>query len=119
MQDWFKGSLLLAATLSAGIAIGIWYARSHGQAGATVHMDHENVMMRLDHTLRLDSTQHAAIAATLQRHQSHIDSAWKTLRPHVSATLDSTHREIMSALHPRQREAFGKLIEHAHQGGHR
>ena len=124
-SDWFKGSLLLAATLSAGIAIGIWHGRSYSPGAAPdgesvgMRIGHEHVMQLLGQALKLDSTQRLAILATLHRHQAHIDSAWGTLRPHVSATMDSTHAEIMNLLRPEQRAAFEQMMTHGHGGSHR
>ena len=122
-SDWLKGSLLLMATLSAGIAIGMWYERSqvtvHAGEQSGVHSaptgaNHEQVMQALHHSLKLDSTQHSEIMATLHRHQLLVDSAWGALRPHVHATLDSTHSEIMNILRPDQREVFQRMVGHMH-----
>jgi hypothetical protein len=74
-------------------------------------------MQLLGQSLKLDSTQRQAILATLHRHQAHIDSAWDALRPHVSATMDSTHTEIMNLLRPDQRAGFEQIMTHGHGGG--
>ena len=125
MSDWFKGSLLLAATLSAGIAIGIWYGRSHDSGNVQlsshatpVEAAHEHVMQALQHTLKLDSVQERAITETLHRKQALVDSAWNTMRPHVNAHLRSTHAEIMQLLTPEQREKFARMAAHGHRQGH-
>jgi len=120
-SEWVKGSLLLAATLSAGIAIGVWLGRTdspadNGSHVAAMQMDQQHVMHMLHQALKLDSVQHRAIIATLHRHQSMVDSAWGALRPHVNATLDSTHAEIMNLLRPEQRQVFRQLISHGHGG---
>jgi hypothetical protein len=125
IATWLKGSLLLAATLAAGIAIGVMAERSHMRItdespSSTMNMIHSHVMQTLHNTLQLDSSQHQAIVETLRRHQLHVDSAWGAMRPHINATLDSTHREIMGLLRPEQREAFNRLIAgHGHDGGHK
>jgi hypothetical protein len=113
MNVWFRGSLLLAATLSAGIAIGIWFERSHAP-GLTTNAAHEHVMRQLHHSLRLDSAQRASISETLRRHQLLVDSVWGEMRPHVNATLDSAHRAIMGVLTPHQKETFEHMIRQRH-----
>src|SRR5437773_1169446 len=91
---WLKGTMLLAVTLAAGIAIGVSYERRQ-----TAHDPGMNHMM---HSLRaelgLDSVQQATIAAILSRHQGAVDSTWHALQPHVRANLDSTLREIIGVL---------------------
>jgi hypothetical protein len=117
IATWLKGSVLLAATLATGIAIGIGIgaerAREHhgeGHASPEMQMLHSHLMQTLGSLLDLDSSQHKAIMETLHRHQSHVDSAWESMRPHISATLDSTHQEIMGILRPEQRETFMRMI---------
>jgi hypothetical protein len=89
-------------------------AAQSGVHSAATGANHEQVMQALHRSLKLDSTQHSAIMATLQQHQLLVDSAWGALRPHVHATLDSTHAEIMNVLRPDQREAFRQMVGHMH-----
>jgi hypothetical protein len=114
-----RGLLLLVVTLVTGIAIGVWSggSRVHGRADVDSGinaMNHEDVMQMLRRSLKLDSAQQRAVIATLHRHQSLVDSAWTALRPHVNETIEATHSEIMALLRPEQREAFRRLMTHAH-----
>ncbi len=118
IATWFKGSLLLAATLSAGITIGVMSERARvHHAGAepavAMHAMHSHVMHMLNSSLSLDSSQQTGIVQILHKHQSYVDSAWGTLRPHMQATLDSAHTEIMQLLSPGQRAHFTRLV-HGH-----
>ena len=128
-STWLKGSLVLATTLCAGIAIGVLAERSHMRGGETndmhathgetqeaTHMMHSHIMQSLTESLNLDSSQNHSIMQTLHKHQLHIDSAWGTMRPHINATLDSAHAEIMSVLTPEQKETFRKLTSRSHGG---
>ena len=109
---WTKGLLLLAVTLSAGIAIGVGYERRRAPAHETAGSLH--MLERLRDRLELDSAQEAAIAAILARRQGAVDSTWHVLRPHVRATMDSTLREILGVLRPEQAAKYRQMMETRH-----
>ncbi len=73
---WVKGTLLLAATLTAGVVIGVAYERQRTPAHEAAGMDSHHVMRRLNHVLGLDSAQQNAIAAIFARRQVALDSTW-------------------------------------------
>jgi len=113
---WLRGSALLAAVLAIGIAIGFQFGRRRTwDEGSPRHaMDSATMMNTFDRELSLDSSQHAKIAAVLQRRQAGIDSAWQALQPGVRAAMDSAQMEIVSVLRPVQREKFLTLLRSAH-----
>ena len=113
---WMKGSVLLAVTFTAGVAIGVGYARRSTPAHATAATQAHSVMHRLMADLGLDSAQHRAIAAILARRQGTVDSTWHAMRPHVRATLDSTLQEIVAVLRPDQVAKYRKMVEARHPG---
>lgn len=115
---WMRGSLLLAAVLSAGLLIGYQFgrARQQGVSPASNIMDSAAMMRAFDRDLSLDSAQHAGIAAVLGRRQAGIDSAWRALQPNVRAAMDSTQMEIVGYLRPDQRRKFLALLNRAHGG---
>ena len=112
--NWLKGSLLLAVTLAAGIAIGVGYERRRATAQEAQGMHH--VIHHLRDELGLDSTQERQVAAILGRRQHTVDSTWHDLQPHVRATLDSTLREINTVLRPDQARKFRQMVEAMHPG---
>lgn len=109
---WLKGTVLLALTLSAGVAIGIGYERRRmpSHEASDSHYMLEGLKQRLD----LDSTQVAAISAILARRQGVVDSTWHVLQPHVRATMDSTLREIMGVLRPDQAAKYREMVGKRH-----
>jgi Spy/CpxP family protein refolding chaperone len=110
---WLRAAALLLITFSAGTMVGIAYDRHLAPAHAPP-TDARQLVAHLDRELKLDSTQRAAIDAILARHQGAVDSAWRTLQPHVGATLDSVHREMMAVLTPEQRARFVSLMMAMH-----
>lgn len=116
---WVKGTLLLAMTLVAGVAIGVAYERHRTAAHEGVAMEAHDAMHRFTRALDLDAAQQAAIAQILARHQGELDSAWHAVRPHVRATLDSAHQEIVGVLRPDQVVRYRQMMEAAHPAGHR
>jgi len=116
---WTVGSLLLAVAFAAGVAAGISYERRHVSSVASGAADGHGAMQHLTTTLNLDSGQQAAISAILVRHQPEVDATWHAMRPHVTATLESTSNEILSVLRPDQAEKYRRMIESKHPGGHR
>lgn len=116
---WARGSLLLALTFVAGLAIGAGYERRHLGQPATVSVEAHDVMQRLTGNLDLDSTQQQAIAAVLARHQSEVDSTWHAMQPHLRADLDSMQQEIGALLRPDQLRRFQDMLRGAHPANHR
>jgi hypothetical protein len=111
---WLRGILLLAVTLTIGVAIGVTYERRHApahQASGTHHL-----LEHLTDRLELDSAQQQAIAAILARRQHAVDSTWHSLQPHVRATMDSTLREIAGVLRPDQTAKYRRMVEGMHPG---
>jgi hypothetical protein len=111
---WVKGTLLLAMTLAAGVALGVGYERQRAAAHRAVGADAHDAMHRFTRELDLDSAQQAAIAQILARHQGEVDSTWHALQPHVRAALDSTSQEIMGVLRPDQVVKYREMIEAMH-----
>ena len=113
---WVKGTLLLAATLTAGVVIGVGYERRRTPAHERAGMDSHDVVHHFTRALALDSTQQQAIAAIFSRRQGAVDSTWHAVRPHVRETLDSAHQEIVRVLRPDQAAKFRKMVEARHPG---
>ena len=109
---WLKGTVLLALTLAAGVAIGIGYERRRMPSHEV--SDSHHMLERLKQRLELDSTQVAAIAGILARRQGVVDSTWHVLQPHVRATMDSTLREIMGVLRPEQAAKYREMVGQRH-----
>lgn len=78
---WLKGMAVLLVTLAAGMAIGVSYERQRTSSRAVARPDAYHLMQRLNHSLDLDPTQQAAIAAIFARHQGAVDSTWRKCRP--------------------------------------
>jgi len=116
---WVKGTLLLAMTLAAGVAIGVAYERQRPAVHEAVAMEAHDAMHRFTRALDLDAAQQAAIAQILARHQGEVDSTWHAVQPHVRATLDSTQQEIVGVLRPDQIVKYQQMMEAAHPVGHR
>lgn len=116
---WVKGTFVLAATLAAGVAIGVGYERHRAPARHAAGMTAHHVMRRLGHDLGLDSAQHHAIAAIFARRQVAVDSTWHAMQPHVRATLDATLEEIVGVLRPDQVAKYRTMIEAMHPGTRR
>jgi TRAP-type C4-dicarboxylate transport system substrate-binding protein len=100
------------------MASGIYYER-HTPRHDAVQMNAHDAMHRLALDLDLDAAQQQAISEIFARHQKDLDATWHALQPHVRATLDSTHEEILKVLRPEQAEKFRKLVEAMHPAGHR
>ena len=113
---WVRGALLLAVTLSAGIAIGIGYERRRAPSHDPSRMSAHLLLHRLAGDLGLDSAQHQAIAAIFARRQGAVDSTWHVMQPRVRATLDSTLREIVGVLRPDQAAKYRRMMEVLHPG---
>jgi hypothetical protein len=115
MAAWLKGALLLAGTLTAGIVIGVSYERQRTPAHDAAGMASHDVMHHFARELGLDSAQRNAIAAILARRQWAVDSTWHVVQPHVRATMDSTHQEIVRVLRPDQLAKYRKMVDARHQ----
>lgn len=116
LPGWAKGTLVLAVTLSAGMAIGVGYERYRTPAHEAAAMDSHDVMHRFGRHLGLDSAQHMAVAAILARRQGAVDSTWHMVQPHVRATMDSALQEIVGVLRPDQVAKYRKMVEAMHPG---
>lgn len=114
LPAWAKGALLLAITLSAGIAIGVGYERRRAPAHEASAVQSHDILHRITHELELDSAQREAIDAILARRQGTVDSTWHVMRPHVRATLDSTLDEIAALLRSDQVARYREMIEARH-----
>jgi hypothetical protein len=114
-----RAALVLAVTLGAGVAAGVACERHRATAHQAVGMDAHNAMHHFTRELNLDSAQQTAIAQILARHQREVDSTWRTVQPHVRATLDSTKQEIAGVLRPDQLAKYRSMMEAAHPAGHR
>src|SRR5207245_103437 len=95
------------------------YERHRTAAHGAVALDAHDAMHRFTRALDLDAAQQAAIAQILARHQGELDSTWHAVQPHVRATLDSTHQEIVGVLKPDQVVKYRQMMEAAHPTGHR
>ena len=116
---WFKGTVLLTATLAAGILIGVAYERRQPARHDAISIDAHDALHRLSSDLALDGPQQQAVTEIFARHQKEIDSTWHAMQPHVRATMDATHQEVLAILRPEQAEKFKKLIGTMHTSGHR
>jgi hypothetical protein len=103
---WVRTVLLLGVTFAAGAMAGIGYDRHAHAARFAATVDGPLLMHHLESQLQLDSAQRTAVEAILARHQIAIDSSWHMIQPHVRATLDSAHREILGVLRPDQAALF-------------
>ena len=111
VSSWVRASLVLVAVFVAGALAGIGYERSKAVARPVV--DH-TAPHGLGIDLGLDSAQQVAVAQILARHQKAIDATWHSLQPHVRATLDSTHQEILGVLRPDQAEKYRQRMRTMH-----
>lgn len=116
---WAKGTLLLAVTFASGVVIGVVYERRQVPARDAVRLEAHDALHRLASDLNLDSAQQQAITEILSRHQKEVDAAWHAMQPHVRATLDSSHEEILGVLRPEQAVKFRRMMETMHPAGHR
>ena len=116
LVHWAPLTLLLVLVFGAGTMAGITYARhaQHVHVSIAIPSDPAQLIDHLAKPLNLDSAQKAAITQILARHQSAVDSAWRALQPHVGATLDSVHREIMTVLRPEQQKLFLSMAKSMH-----
>ncbi|HEY2848485.1 MAG TPA: hypothetical protein VGI97_01310 [Gemmatimonadaceae bacterium] len=114
ITSWMPLAALLAVTFAAGTMAGIAYERRAPALHKATSMDSQHSIDHIARALDLDSAQRTAIAAILARHQGAVDSAWRALQPHVGATLDSVHREIMTVLTPGQQKRFQSLVTMMH-----
>ena len=115
MPAWVKGTLLLAVTFAAGIAVGVAVERRRAPRHEPASMQ-QHMVGRLTKELQLDSAQQEAVAAILARRQGAVDSSWHALQPHVRATLDSTMRDIFAVLRPDQADKYRKMVQTRHPG---
>jgi hypothetical protein len=112
--SWARTAALLLITFAAGTMAGVAYER-HARAPLVATI--ANPRQFVDHitqALGLDSAQKAAVAQILARHQGAVDSAWRAMQPHVGATLDSVHREMMTVLTPAQQKHFLSIMHGMH-----
>lgn len=113
---WFRGAIVLALTLGAGIAIGVAFERRHSPAHADMPAHTDQMVDHFTRELHLDSAQRATVAAIFAHRQHTIDSTWAAVQPHVHATVDSTLREVTRVLRPDQLATFQRLIGARHPG---
>jgi hypothetical protein len=114
-----RGMLLLAVTFASGVALGVAFERRQALPNGAPGLKAHDALHRLNGELNLDSSQHKAITEILARHQKDVDTTWHAMQPHVRATLDSTHQEILDILRPEQAVKFRKMMETMHPAGHR
>lgn len=110
----WPAAALLAVTFSAGAMAGIAYDRHFVHRHDVMLVGSPQVMAHLTQQLQLDSAQQAAVSAIFARHQGAVDSVWRALQPHVGATLDSVHREMMAVLRPDQQALFLGMMKSMH-----
>ncbi len=119
MPAWTRAVLLLGVTFALGGVAGFEIGRmspAPRMPSAANPMEPHAFVQRLGRDLNLDAAQRDAILEILTRRQATIDSAWRTLRPSVRATIDSAQSEIVSVLHPNQRDRYFALERAAHGG---
>ena len=119
IPTWAKGTLLLAVTFAGGVVIGVSYERQQVSVHGPVGLDAHDALHRLAGDLNLDPAQQQAITEIFSRHQKEVDATWRAMQPHVRATLDSTHQEVLSVLRPEQAAKFRTMMETMHPAGHR
>lgn len=113
IPSWLRAALVLVAVFAAGALAGVGYDRStKGIRPLAGHTSPHGLGIDLG----LDSAQEAAIARILERRQKTIDATWSSLQPHVRATLDSTHQEILSVLRPEQAAKYRERMGSMHSG---
>jgi hypothetical protein len=116
VPGWLKGALLLGVSFAAGVLLGAGYERHHGARHETMGMDPHHVLEHFAKELHLDSAQIDQVRSILVRRQATVDSAWHSMQPHISATLDSTLREVLVVLRPDQAEKYRRMIGEMHPG---
>lgn len=114
IPSWFRAAALLTVTFAAGAMAGVAYDRHVARVHQSPPADARQLLTHLERELQLDSAQRTAVAAILARHQRVVDSAWRSLQPHVGATLDSVHREVFAILTPEQQARFLSLMRTMH-----
>lgn len=112
---WLKGTaLLLCVFLVGGVAGFVVGRMPRTPTVMTNPMEPHTFVDRLGSELRLDPAQRSAILAIMTRRQGTIDSAWRTLQPSVTATIDSVQMDIVRVLRPDQRARYSQLVQAAH-----
>jgi hypothetical protein len=74
--------------------------------GATPARLHLSLIAEMDSTLGLTPAQHDSIHAIFVRHQSQMDTAWRSINERMHTTMDSVHHEVFRVLKPAQIAAF-------------
>jgi Spy/CpxP family protein refolding chaperone len=106
-----KASLLLAAVLSAGIAVG-WFGNLYlGHSGHHKKRGAERVVDRLTQTLDLTTTQQDSVRVILTRRRADIDSLWTEMHPRFQVVRDRAHAEVERILTPDQQRKYRDYLD--------
>ena len=115
-----RATLLLVVTFAAGLASGIYYERARSIDQQPLDSSRHGALHHLASELNLDPTQQEAITQIFARHQKELDAVWHSVQPHVRATLDATHQEVLALLRPDQADKFRRMmLQSGHTSGHR
>jgi Spy/CpxP family protein refolding chaperone len=102
------GMMLLL--IGGAIALAVEHAVVRGHPPGSPAMLHATLLDQMDSTLQLTAAQRDSIHAIFLRHQSLVDSVWRSMNDRMQATMDSVHRELIRVLEPGQREALHEWI---------
>jgi hypothetical protein len=108
-------ALLLLLSGSA-LTLVIQHFSAEDPAGSPAAM-HNSILNHLDSALSLTPAQRDSIDLIFRRHQSRVDSSWRTINQRMSTTMDSVQSELEQILRPDQIAAFHQFMRLRH-GAH-
>ncbi|HUP90193.1 MAG TPA: hypothetical protein VM100_12610 [Longimicrobiales bacterium] len=111
-KSWAIALLLIITGAALGLATehalilhhGGFHQRVHGPS--TGPASSQAILTTLDNVLKLSPAQHDSIDGVLKRHQTEIDSVWRTIHFKLRGSMDSVHTEIGRVLTPKQTKQF-------------
>jgi hypothetical protein len=74
----------------------------HHRTTSSRTTSHRALLNELSGALDLTPAQRDSVQAILSRHQSLVDSAWRTINHQLYVTMDSVHSELARVLEPEQ-----------------
>jgi hypothetical protein len=107
----WKATLLLAAVLAAGAALG-WFgnerlerSKHRGPRGT------DRLVERLTKDLGLTATQRDSVRVILERRRADIDSLWSDVHPRFEAVRARTHADVERVLTSKQQRKYREQVE--------
>jgi uncharacterized protein (DUF305 family) len=106
---WVRAVVAGTSLVVLGAVLGVTADRmlhANRSAAPSAAALHEAALERFRAELALDDGQVRAIDSMLRHHQETVGTTWSALRHHLSAAVDTVHRDIESVLTAEQRDAF-------------